>query len=154
MLRLLAALLVPLTAIAAPDPLKAFPAAAEGFSRHVLTLPAKPDESALRIELILGKTVEVDGVNSHFFGGLIEERVLEGMGFNYYHLEELGPLAGTLMAPLPDAPKVNRFVAIGGEPYLIRYNSKLPLVVYAPMDVQVRYRVWSAPPSSRPVPKG
>jgi ecotin len=26
----------------------------------------------------------------------------------------------------------------------VRYNSKLPIVVYAPTDVEVRYRIWSA----------
>ena len=36
------------------------------------------------------------------------------------------------------------FVRGGGEPALIRYNSRLPLVVYAPTDVEVRYRIWSA----------
>ncbi len=31
-----------------------------------------------------------------------------------------------------------------GEGFLLRYNSKLPIVVYAPKDVEVRYRIWSA----------
>ena len=31
-----------------------------------------------------------------------------------------------------------------GEPLLVRYNSKLPVVVYAPGDVEVRYRIWAA----------
>ena len=33
------------------------------------------------------------------------------------------------------------FVALGGEPYLVRYNSKLPVVVYAPEGVEARYRL-------------
>jgi ecotin len=57
-------------------------------------------------------------------------------------------MAGTLMAADPAAPKEERFVALGGEPYLVRYNSRLPLVVYVPEGVIVRYRVWSASPET------
>jgi ecotin len=39
-------------------------------------------------------------------------------------------------------PKVDRFITLGGEPQLLRYNSRLPLVVYAPDGVEVRYRLW------------
>jgi ecotin len=31
-----------------------------------------------------------------------------------------------------------------GDGFLLRYNSKLPVVLYVPKDVEVRYRVWSA----------
>ena len=44
----------------------------------------------------------------------------------------------------PDAPKVDRFITLGGEPRLLRYNSRLPLVVYVPDGVEVRYRFWRA----------
>lgn len=63
-------------------------------------------------------------------------------------------MAGTLMAPDPTAPKVDRFITLGGEPYLVRYNSKLPLVAYVPADVEVRYRIWRADPKPTAMPKG
>ena len=50
----------------------------------------------------------------------------------------------------PDGSRQQAFVAVGGEPLLVRYNSRLPLVVYTPADVQVRYRIWSAAPDSSP----
>jgi ecotin len=53
-------------------------------------------------------------------------------------------MAGTLMAVDPEAPQAERFITLGGEPFLIRYNSRLPIVVYAPEGVEVRYRIWSA----------
>ncbi|HWD31650.1 MAG TPA: ecotin family protein, partial [Pseudomonas sp.] len=28
--------------------------------------------------------------------------------------------------------------------FLLRYNSKLPVVVYVPQGVEVRFRIWSA----------
>jgi ecotin len=55
------------------------------------------------------------------------------------------------MAVDPNAPKVSRFVALGGEPYLVRYNSQLPIVVYAPAGVEARYRIWSAEPQSKAI---
>ena len=58
------------------------------------------------------------------------------------------------MAIDPNAAKVGRFVALGGESFLIRYNSKLPVVVYAPDDAEVRYRLWRAPVESVPIPPG
>lgn len=138
----------------AADNMKAFPPAEEGMVRYVLQLPAQDDEFAFKVELVVGKTVTVDGVNRYFFGGRIEEETIQGWGFPRYILRKLGPMAGTLMAPDPDAPKVDRFISLGGEPYLIRYNSRLPVVVYAPEGVEVRYRIWSAGPQTKPIEKG
>jgi ecotin len=49
---------------------------------------------------------------------------------------------------------VNRFVSLGGEPYLIGYNSRTPLVVYAPDGVEVRWRIWTASPEAKPMETG
>ena len=84
------------------------------------------------MELIVGKTVLIDKKNQYFFGGQIQKETIEGWGFPRYIVSELGPMAGTLMAIDPNAPKINRFIPLGGEPYLIRYNSRLPIVVYTP----------------------
>jgi ecotin len=48
------------TAGQAADNMKAFPTAEEGMVRYVLQLPRQADESAFKVELIVGKTVEVD----------------------------------------------------------------------------------------------
>jgi ecotin len=133
-------------AVGAQDYLKAFPPAEAGMVRHVLQLPEQADESAFKVELVVGKTVQTDAHNRHFFGGEIVEETIEGWGFPRFVVSALGPMAGTLMAVDPDAPKVDRFVTLGGDPFLIRYNSRLPVVVYAPEGVEVRYRIWSAGP--------
>jgi len=124
------------------DHIDAFLPAAEGMERFVLHLPEQEDESLFRIELIIGKSVQVDKDNKYFFKGAIEVKTVEGWGFSYYMLEQLGPMAGTLMALDPDAPKVDRFISLGGDPFFIRYNSKLPVVVYVPEGVVVKYRIW------------
>jgi ecotin len=63
-------------------------------------------------------------------------------------------MAGTLMAVDPNDPKVSRFIRLGGEPYLIRYNSRLPIVVYVQEGVEVRYRIWTAEPEIKLMEKG
>jgi len=129
---------------AAPDNLQAFPAAEAGMVRHVIELPQQPDESLFRVELMIGKTVKIDTVNRYFFAGMLETETIPGWGFERYILRELGPMAGTLMAVDPDAPQAERFITLGGEARLLRYNSRLPLVVYLPADVELRHRLWRA----------
>lgn len=63
-------------------------------------------------------------------------------------------MAGTLMAVDPSEPKKDRWITLGGEPELIRYNSRLPLVVYVPVGVEVRYRIWRAEEKVVTTPKG
>jgi ecotin len=131
---------------AASGNLHAFPAAEAGMERHVIELPQQPDESLFRVELMIGKTVKTDSVNRYFFNGRLETEIIDGWGFQRYILRELGPMAGTLMAVEPDAPMVERFVTLGGEAQLLRYNSRVPLVVYLPADVELRHRLWRAGP--------
>jgi ecotin len=138
----------------AADNMKAFPPADKGMVRYVLQLPKQDDESAFKVELIVGKTVLLDEVNKYFFGGKIEVETIKGWGFPRYTVSKLGPMAGTRIAVHPDTPKVNRFITLGGEPFLIRYNSRLPIVVYVPEGVEVRYRVWNASPEVKVIEKG
>ncbi len=121
--------------------LKAFPAATAGQTRHVINLPTQSDEDALKVELILGKTQTVD-CNRQFFGGRLETRMAEGWGYDYYVLPALGNAASTLMGCPPGSERQS-FVTTQPQD-LIRYNSRLPIVVYTPSDVEVRYRVWRA----------
>ncbi|MFN6128818.1 MAG: ecotin family protein [Planctomycetota bacterium] len=136
------------------DNLKAYPAPEAGMKRCVMLLEPKQFEADYRVELQVGKTVDVDNVNRYFFGGTLEEVNVEGWGFPKYVVKELGPMAGTRVAPDPNAPKAKRFVSLGGEPQLLRYNSRLPVVVYVPADAEVRLQVWKAVPDPVVVPEG
>ena len=80
--------------------------------------------------------------------------MVQGWGYTKYSVNKLDALAGTLMAVDPELPKVSRFVSLGGEPYLIRYNSRLPVVLYVPEGAEVRYRLWSADSKALPMEKG
>ena len=126
----------------AVDDLKAFPAATAGQVRHVIRFPAHATEANMKVELIVGRTMSVD-CNHHMFGGKLEERTAQGWGYTYYVLDNLGSAASTLMGCSPQKSARKEFVRSGHE-QLVRYNSRLPLVIYAPSDVEVRYRIWRA----------
>ena len=119
-----------------------YPEAEKGFTRQVIHLPAQADESAYKLEILAGKTLQVD-CNRQRLGGSLEERTLDGWGYNYYRLDNVSGPASTLMA-CPDGKKTPAFVPVIGDGFMLRYNSKLPVVVYVPKDVEVRYRIWSA----------
>ena len=138
----------------ATDHLKAFPPPRMGMVRHVLHLNTREDESLYKVELIVGKTVETDPYNKYFFAGRIQSETIQGWGFTRYVIETLGPMAGTRMAVPPNTPKAARFIPLGGEPYLIRYNSQLPIVVYAHEAAEVRYRIWRSEGGTKTIPQG
>lgn len=147
-------LIITLQISQAKDDMMAFPEAEAGMIRHVLFLPGTENESDLKVELMAGKTVQTDEENHYFFSGKIEAENIIGWGYTRYNVSRLGAMAGTLMAVDPAAPKVTRFIPLGGEPFFIRYNSRLPIVVYAPEDVEVRYRLWRAEAGVHTIDKG
>ena len=105
------------------------------------------EENAFKVELIVGKMMLTDGVNRMFLGGgKIAPKPLKGWGCTYYEVPRLGPAASTLIGVPPGTPKVEKFVT--GSSQLIRYNSRIPIVVYVPQVAEVRYRIWSAKPGN------
>jgi ecotin len=119
-----------------------YPEAEAGFTRHVIHLSQQTDENNHKVEILAGKQLDVD-CNRQRLGGTLEEKTLQGWGYNYYRLEAVkGPMS-TMMA-CPDGKKTKAFVPVIGEGFMLHYNSKLPIVVYAPKGVEVNYRIWSA----------
>ena len=122
-----------LNACAAVHPeLKAFPAAEAGMERYVIVLPEKTraEEGSFKVELIPGKVMLTDGVNQMRHATSIEARPLAGWGYTYYQVIGQDLAMSTMMAAPEGREKVEQFVS--GTPLLIRYNSRLPLVIYAP----------------------
>jgi ecotin len=143
----------PIIAVEHPQ-LKAFPAAEEGMERFVILLPHKErgEEDDFRVELIAGKTMMTDGVNLVRLGSRIETRDLQGWGYTYYEVTGPSQTLSTLMAPPEGSPQVETFVTAA--PLLIRYNSRLPIVIYAPSGYAVRYRIWQASETTQTAEKG
>lgn len=134
--------------------LKAFNPAKEGQQRFVIVLPHKErgDEGNFKVEIIPGKTMLMDGVNSTRLGWAIVPKPLEGWGYTYYELSGEDIVLSTMMALPEGAQKKEEFVT--GTSILIRYNSRLPIVIYGPEGVEIRYRIWQTTPDFKTVQKG
>lgn len=127
----------------ASDLMKPYPPATNEMQRNVMTLPALSDEDNYRVELIIGKMMATDCNPTRLLGELREETA-KGWGYPYYNVTLAPQTVSTRMA-CPEGSKKMRLVTLpAASEKLLRYNSKLPLVVYAPADVKVSYRVWQA----------
>ena len=136
-------LLVAACAVAMPEQdLEPWPSADAGESRFVIRLPELDDESGRKVELRIGKELEID-CNRHWFGGKLEREVVAGWGYPMYRLVDVAGPASSMMA-CPEQEKRVAFVAVNLDDAFVRYNSKLPIVVYVPKGFVVRYRIWSA----------
>jgi len=134
--------------------LQAFPPAREGMERFVIGLAHKErgEEDDFKVELIVGKQMLTDGVNQVRLGNAIEPRTIQGWGYTYYEVTGPSETISTLMAPPEGAPKVKTFVTAA--PLQVRYNSRLPIVVYAPSGFEVRYRIWRASETTHKADEG
>lgn len=120
-----------------------YPKADKGMKHQVIQLTPEKDESTLKVELLIGQTLEVD-CNKHRLGGELDSKTLEGWGYDYYVFDKVTSPVSTMMA-CPDGKKEKKFItAYLGEDGMLRYNSKLPIVVYTPENVEVKYRIWKA----------
>ncbi|MGU7771173.1 serine protease inhibitor ecotin [Burkholderia sp. MR1-5-21] len=124
------------------ESIKMFPQPAAGQQRVAIALPALADEADARVELMIGKTLQTD-CNQQWFGGELTAETVQGWGYSYYRLSDVKGPASTMMACPGQAPR-ERFVQVRGDDQLLRYNSRLPIVVYVPNGFEVRYRVWHA----------
>ncbi|MCP9927754.1 ecotin family protein [Cyanobium sp. CH-040] len=149
---LIAAAAAPALAIPRLD-LKPYPAPRAGETRWVIQLPgvlrssADPamssDPADWRVELIVGKELDVD-CNRQLLQGRITPESVPGWGYTVYRVSGGERGLSTLMACPPDQPPRRSFVPLAGEPTLVRYNASLPIVIYAPKHLQVRWRLWKA----------
>lgn len=122
-----------------------FPKPKDGYERHVIHLPVGNHENSLKIELLPGKVEESD-CNLKLYNGKLEEKILEGWGYSYYILNDLAQSpASTLMACKDESPSL-KFIPVNSPGSLLQYNSQLPVVVYLPKGLELRWRTWLATP--------
>jgi len=136
-----------------------YPAPATGERRWVIQLPGllpassdhkvSPTPSDWRVELIIGRELEVD-CNTRRFGGKVRSETLPGLGYPIYRVKEVGPVVSTRMACSPGSASRKAFVPMGSKPFVVPYNASLPIVIYAPKDLDVRWRLWKAERVQRP----
>ncbi len=120
--------------------LSPFPKSQAGFQRYVIHVPVTGNDDGYQVELIAGKTAKVD-CNNHRLNGSLAEKDLKGWGYSYYEFTTQGQMASTMMA-CPNRPETEKFVT--GATKLVRYNSRLPIVVFVPNGYELKYRLWKA----------
>lgn len=130
-----------------------YPAPAPGERRWVIQLPGvlppsrepslSPDPSDWRVQLIAGRDLELD-CNTVRFSGRMRSAVLPGSDLRVVRISQVTPLASTRMACPPDQPKRRAFVVMGDRPFVVPYNVSRPIVIYAPKELALRWRLWKA----------
>ncbi|UNY98749.1 ecotin family protein [Zhouia spongiae] len=121
--------------------LSVFPKPEKGFKQMVIEVPHSDNDAQKRIEFVVGKWMEVDTCNKHGLQGSIEEKDLKGWGYNYYIFNTNGNVMSTQMACL-DKKMVSKFIS--GQPKMVRYNGKLPVVIYVPEGYDVQFKIFKA----------
>lgn len=125
-----------------------YPQAEKGSIRQVIELPARQNESSYKIELLIGQTLEVD-CNQHLLAGQLQVGTVQGWGYDYFVFKTAktdgAAMTMSTMMACPDGKKEKKFVTANlGTAAMLNYNSKLPIVVYTPANVEVKYRTWKA----------
>ena len=75
--------------------------------------------------------------------GTLEKKSLQGWGYDYYVFKTDGQVMSTMIG-CPDAKGRHLFVSAEAE--MVRYNGKLPIVIYVPEDCDVQFRIFKADP--------
>lgn len=125
---------------AKPVDISMYPKAEENQLRHIIELAPLEDEANSKVEIYVAKEMEVD-CNTHSLSGNLDEKELTGWGYNYYVFETNGQIISSLMA-CPDNTLTKKDVL--SQSKLLRYNSKVPIVIYSPKSYEVKYKIWSA----------
>ena len=147
---LLAGALAAVPASAAPLPdLKPYPPAASGERRWFIHVETPAGVGAdQRVELIIGRSMEVD-CNRHLLQGSLVEDTVAGWGYPMFRVTGGRQVVSTRMA-CPGQARRRQFVVLGGKPTLVPVNPRLPIVVVAPQELEVRWRLWRPEPGEQP----
>ena len=117
-----------------------YPAAQAGQTRHVIWLDKKNQEDLLKVELVPGQVMQTD-CNTRGLTASLTAKDLPGWGYTYYEVGDVNGPISTMMA-CPEGTVKEAFVPVQSDGFTLGYNSKLPIVVYAPEHLEVRYRIW------------
>lgn len=125
-----------------------YPAVSQNQNRHVIWLDKQKNEELYKVEIVATQKGMKD-CNNTWFSAELDTKNLEGWGYTYYNIEQVkGPMS-TMRGCLDNKKTETNLPVNLGDDALVRYNSKLPVVVYAPKDVQISYRIWQAPEKAK-----
>ncbi len=117
-----------------------FPKPEKGMKQVVIEVPHSDQDSNKKIEIFVGKNMDVDTCNKNTLGGTFKTSELKGWGYNYLTFETKGVAASTRMA-CPNPEKITKFVTAQG--YLTNYNGRMPIVLYIPEGYDAKFKIYS-----------
>lgn len=116
----------------------------ENMTKNAIFLDPLPDETLYKVELYVVKSLEVDNCNKHYLFGDFEVRRLDGFGFSYFIFNSNSNIISTKMGCGDDIKKIRNVAS--GKTEIVRYISAMPIVVYTPKDMEVKYKLWKVDP--------
>lgn len=119
----------------AVDKLRIYPEKVGTLIRHYIYLKKETNEILYSVEFFPGIYAKVDNCNKHFLGGEFKKHRIKDSELTYYvfYYES----THTTARGCPE-PSTIQFVT--GPKRLVRYDSRLPLVVYLPEGMELKYR--------------
>lgn len=121
-----------------------YPPAEKGKVQHIIYLPksAAGGDNNKKVEVYVGKYMETDMCNNYRLMGEFEKKEVTGKNWlSYYNFESKGDAMQTLMGCMDNSTQ-RKFVT--GERLVFDYNGNLPIVIYTPEGMEVRYRIFVA----------
>jgi ecotin len=112
--------------------------------KNVIFLDPMPYETLLKVEFYAVKSLEVDECNKHYLFGDFAVKTLEGYGYPYYVFNTNSQVISTKMGCGNDVKKVKNVSS--GKTEIVRYMSILPIVIYSPKEIDIKYKIWKQDP--------
>lgn len=112
--------------------------------KNVIFMDPMANELLYKVEFYAVKSLEVDNCNKHYLFGDFEVKTLEGYGYPYYVFNTNSQVISTKMGCDNTIKKVKNVAS--GKTETVRYMSLLPIVVYTPKEIDVKYKIWQQNP--------
>ncbi|QKF64173.1 ecotin family protein [Campylobacter corcagiensis] len=119
-----------------------FPKAQDGFRQHIINLEPKQSEKDYEVVVEFGRVLSVDCNVHSYSGGILKDKVLDGYGYNYYEFSDNNSTLYKTLMLCPDEALKDEFVMFG-DSIKTHYNSKIPLIIYAPKDINIRVKIYA-----------
>lgn len=120
-----------------------YPVPDENNNRNVINLSRERYPNNFKIELV-AKKFGIKDCNMIAYPGTIEEKYVEGWGYSYYIITVNELAISTYMACSENFHVKKEYIDVifNNGKNLLPYNDKLPIVVYAPKNVDIYYKIW------------
>jgi ecotin len=113
--------------------------------KNVIFMDPLANELLCKVEFYAVKSLEVDDCNKHSLFGDFEVKTLEGYGYPYYVFNTNSQVISTKMGCGNTIKKVKNVAS--GKTETVRYMSLLPIVIYTPIEIDVKYKIWKQDPN-------